>query len=339
LWTITSERVVQSMLPGEPALRALVDEYRAFIKNSHRDPRGIASSPGHRLYQALLGPVDRTLSGARTLVVVPDGPLHGLPFGGLIASDDRYLIEHHALATAPALRLLPRQLSPPRGTSPVRVLALGDPLDGGPDFPRLGHAVRELQNLTARFGDKATVFSGAQAQPGAYRRAPPEQFDIIHFAAHGAVNEVSALDSTIVLSPGASGNRLSVREVLEHRITASVVTVSSCRSAGGRAYAGEGLVGFAWGFLGAGARTVVAGLWDVGDESTPELMDAFYQRLAEGRPPIAALREAQLAMLASPQWRIPYFWAAFAVYVGPGGPHTGAPPARIVKNQSSVVRD
>jgi CHAT domain-containing protein len=34
---------------------------------------------------------------------------------------------------------------------------------------------------------------------------------------------------------------------------AELVTVSACRSAGERAYAGEGLVGFAWAFLRAGA--------------------------------------------------------------------------------------
>ena len=273
-----------------------------------------------------------TLGGAHTLVIVPDGPLHGVPFGALVAADNRYLIEHQALATAPALRLLPARLAPPGEASAVKLLALGDPLDGGPEFPRLGHAGRELQSLRERFGQSATVFSGPQAQPAAYLRAPLESFDIIHFAAHGAVNSVSTLDSTIVLSPSGSGNRLSVREVLEHPIAAQVVTVSSCRSAGDKAFAGEGLVGFAWGFLGAGARTVVAGLWDVGDDSTPELMDAFYSRLAAGVPAIPALREAQLAMIASQQWRTPYFWAAFSAYVGPGRTHAGAPAARIFKN-------
>jgi CHAT domain-containing protein/tetratricopeptide (TPR) repeat protein len=337
LWTIGPRGITQTLLPGEAALRALVEEYRTFIQNSLRDPRGIAGSPGHRLYQALLGPVATTVAGARALVIVPDGPLHALPFAALIAPDDRYLIEHHGLAVAPALRLLPGQLAPPRGRSAARVLALGDPLDGGPAFPRLAHAGRELRSLSARFGDRATVFAGAEAQPAAYLHAPLESFDVIHFAAHGAVNDTSALDSTIVLSAGSAGNRLSVREVLQHPINASVVTVSSCRSAGGRSYAGEGLVGFSWGFLGAGARTVIAGLWDVGDESTPELMDVLYERLATGASGIAALRAAQLAMIASPRWRTPFFWAAFAAYVGPGR----VPPtsARIVKDGARIARD
>ena len=60
------------------------------------------------------------------------------------------------------------------------------------------------------------------------------------------------------------------------------MTVSACRSAGERVYAGEGLVGFAWAFLRAGARRVVAGLWDVDDRSTADLMDAIYTRLAAG---------------------------------------------------------
>src|ERR1051326_5788361 len=48
-------------------------------------------------------------------------------------------------------------------------------------------------------------------------------------------------------------------------------------SAGTRTYAGEGLLGFAWAFLNAGAHAVIAGLWDVSDVSTSQLMDRLYR--------------------------------------------------------------
>ena len=89
--------------------------------------------------------------------------------------------------------------------------------------------------------------------------------------------------------------------------------MSACRSAGERAYAGEGLVGFAWAFLRAGSRRVVAGLWDVDDRSTAALMEEVYARLAAGAPPAAALREAKRALLhgAYPK---PYYWAPFQLF-------------------------
>ena len=88
---------------------------------------------------------------------------------------------------------------------------------------------------------------------------------------------------------------------------------SACRSAGERAYAGEGLVGFAWAFLRAGSRRVVAGLWDVDDRSTAALMDDMYARLAAGAPPAVALREAKRALMRAGYPR-PYYWAPFQIF-------------------------
>jgi hypothetical protein len=56
-------------------------------------------------------------------------------------------------------------------------------------------------------------------------------------------------------------------------LRADLVTLSACRSSGARTYAGEGLVGLARAFLQAGAGSVIAGLWDVSDQSTSEMMD------------------------------------------------------------------
>ncbi len=96
---------------------------------------------------------------------------------------------------------------------------------------------------------------------------------------------------------------------------AELVTVSACRSAGERTYSGEGLVGFAWAFLRGGARRVIAGLWDVDDKSTAELMDGLYERLAAGEPAGKALRAAKLTLLhrggATSQ---PYYWAPFELF-------------------------
>ena len=123
----------------------------------------------------------------------------------------------------------------------------------------------------------------------------------------------------LVLSPGANGNRLSVRDVLAADVAADLVTVSACRGAGARTYAGEGLVGFAWAFLSSGSKQVIAGLWDVPDRSTADLMDRLYGAIKTGHDPASALREAQRALLSSPRiGRTPYHWAAFQVYIGGG---------------------
>ena len=91
--------------------------------------------------------------------------------------------------------------------------------------------------------------------------------------------------------------------------------MSACRSAGERTYSGEGLVGFAWAFLRAGAQRVIAGLWDVDDRSTAELMDALYARLSAGDAPARALRDAKLSLLRrGDNFAKPYYWAPFQMF-------------------------
>jgi CHAT domain-containing protein len=130
---------------------------------------------------------------------------------------------------------------------------------------------------------------------------------------------MSPLDSAIVTAPGKDGARILARNLLDTRLSADLVTISACRSAGARVIAGEGLVGFAWVLLHAGARHVIAGLWDVNDRSTLQLMTLLYEGLESAAPPADALRAAKLRLLAGEsQFRHPFYWAPFEIFVGPG---------------------
>jgi CHAT domain-containing protein len=64
----------------------------------------------------------------------------------------------------------------------------------------------------------------------------------------------------------------------------------------------------------AGAARVLVSLWNVNDKATADLMTTFYRKmLKQGESPAAALRAAQVEMWRSPQWRSPYYWAAFTL--------------------------
>jgi CHAT domain-containing protein len=128
-------------------------------------------------------------------------------------------------------------------------------------------------------------------------------------------NSTSPLDSAIILSKGSNGYRLYARDVAVAPLSADLVTVSACKSAGGRTLTGEGLVGFAWAFFQAGARNVVTSLWNANDVSTAGLMDRFYSGVEAHHSYASALREAKLAMLDSnTNYKKPYYWAPFQVY-------------------------
>jgi CHAT domain-containing protein len=66
--------------------------------------------------------------------------------------------------------------------------------------------------------------------------------------------------------------------------------------------AGEGVQGLQRAFHLAGCRNVIATLWQVDDQATAALMAEFYHELwANGKTPLAALREAQLTVFRHPE--------------------------------------
>jgi CHAT domain-containing protein len=188
-------------------------------------------------------------------------------------------------------------------------LIIGNPQLPSREFPALDHGAKEVATIEAHFPDlRKSKFTGSMARPDVYRTAGPGQFSLLHFSAHALANKDSPLDSAIILSRDGENFKLYARNVIETPLRADLVTISACRSAGARSYSGEGLVGFAWAFLQAGARNVIAGLWDVTDSSTPGIMDVLYAKVAAGVGPADALRAAKLELIQSAQgYRRPYY--------------------------------
>jgi CHAT domain-containing protein len=193
------------------------------------------------------------------------------------------------------------------------LLVIGNPEQPAAEYPPLPAAAEELAALRKRFHSE--VYEGAAAHPAVYAEAEPARFSLIHLSAHATANRQSPLESAVILSRNNGRFKLYAREVIDIPIRARLVTISACRSAGARVYSGEGLVGFTWAFLRAGAHNVVAGLWDVNDASTARLMDRLYAGIAAGHPPPEALRAAKLALLESDSaWRKPFYWAPFQLF-------------------------
>ena len=314
LWVITPSRIATFELPPEAEVRALVDAYAGTIEGLH-DPVREGGNAGQKLYETLVAPARTLIPPGSNVAVVLDGSLHHLDLGTLPAggAEPHYWIDDVTLSEVPSLDLLYRNL----GRHPSRtgsLLLIGDPLPPEQkSFPKLLNAALEVKGIEAQFS-QPVVRTGADADPPAYAESKPEQYSFIHFTAHAEANYQDPLDSAIILSPHGDTYKLYARDIARLPIHAKLVTVSACRSAGSRTYAGEGLVGFAWAFLEAGAQNVVAGLWEVDDASTVELMGGMYAQLRNGDSPAQALRTAKMAMLHSTgPYRKPYYWAPFQV--------------------------
>ena len=317
LWAITQSGVNLHILPPEAQIETLVEGYRGQIEELG-NPLESEMPAGKRLSEILFGRVRPLITNGTRLIVVPDRALQALNLETLPDPDDssRYLIERVTLSIAPSLGLL---ADAHRTANPQRsILLMGDPETAVEEYPRLPYAAQEISMIERNFAeDRRVVSEGARAYPAAYRASDPGRFSWIHFAAHATANAENPLDSALILSRHGSDYTLTARDVMNVPLHADLVTLSACRSAGARAYSGEGLVGLSWAFLRAGAGSVVAGLWDVTDMSTATLMADFYGQLVKNVPPAEALRQAKLHLLRSNgAYRKPFYWGPFQLYTG-----------------------
>jgi CHAT domain-containing protein len=90
-----------------------------------------------------------------------------------------------------------------------------------------------------------------------------------------------------------------------------LVVLSACETGLGEVQNGEGVYGLRRALVLAGAQTQITSLWKVADDATRSLIVDYYQRLLKGEGRSEALRNAQRAMLATPDRSHPYYWAGF----------------------------
>lgn len=261
-----------------------------------------------QLYQALIVPLQETLAARRieTLVFVPDGALRTIPLGAL-EDGDRFLVERFAVAVTPGLTLMDAQ---PMARGKMEALA-GGVAEGVQHFAPLPHVAEELRMVQSVLHSPLLLdrqFVQAELQ----RDFESHQFQIVHFATHGEFDKdisrsflltydgrLSFDDLEVLLRPGQFRGK-----------PIELLTLSACQTAAGDDRAALGLAGVA---VKAGARSALATLWFVHDESSALLMSEFYTRLrAEaGASKAEALRQAQIKVLRDPRFGHPAYWAAY----------------------------
>ncbi len=312
---------VETIDCAENDLHDAVSLFRGLVEAGAEFPgeQGLLIDAGKSLYRRLVAPVEDLVSTAERLIIIPDGVLHLLPFSAL-AREDRdgvhYLVEWKPLTTVASLTVFSQvreDRTQDRGSS---VVVFADPayLDGESESRRLiqrGQTLEELpgsraeaETITALYGDGATTWLGPQATETRSKQLTRDT-SMVHFAAHVIFTETAPLDSGIALSVPINdepeNGLLQAWEIFESiRIDADLVTLSGCHTAVGKHIAGEGLIGLTRAFQYAGARTVLASLWRVEDQTTAELMRRFYGQLRAGESKDQALRLAQLEMIRGP---------------------------------------
>jgi CHAT domain-containing protein/Tfp pilus assembly protein PilF len=291
-----------------------------------RGPRGAERSESlckavatpEEAFDGLIAPLRESLDGVTTLVLVPYGALHYVPFAALRdRSTQRYLVQDYTLIYAPSASAL-RFLHAKGGPVQRRALVLGNPQTPLP-LPPLPGAAAEANGVAQMFG--TTAHLGADARESLLHHLGGN-VDFVHLAAHGLYDADNPLFSRIALAPGdGEDGSLTVHEILSSLDLRGVklVVLSACRSAAGTPSGGDEVVGLTRALLYAGTSNVISTLWNINDTASAGLMDVLYRRLAAGSSPAEALRQAQLSALGSRSFSDPKFWAAFTLSGDPQG--------------------
>ncbi len=323
---------------SEEKINLLVGDFRAALTDPNSDPKLAAQ----KLYDVLIKPLEKDLSGARaqTLIWSLDGNLRYAPMAALWDKDKGYLIQRFAnvvITLASRGNLAAR----PEGKKAWQALGVGvSKAVGG--FQALSYVPEELDSIVsdssiAPKSRRKSVLSGKLLLDEKFTsdafRSNLGRYPIVHAATHfsfvsGVKDE--ALESFLLLG---DGKKLTLAQIQNSGTIfngVQLLALSACDTAyGGKDADGREIEGFGALAQKKGAKAVMATLWRVADESTRDLMIKFYGDYQKPNFTKAeALRQAQLTLLQEPdkaiggrtvktaidlsqQFKHPYYWGSY----------------------------
>jgi CHAT domain-containing protein len=250
------------------------------------------------LHDALIAPLAEFLTGAKTIVVVPDEAIANVPFPAL--RDRRtghYLIEYAAITEAPSVSAF---LSAERmAADPMRLpvdkaaMLMSSPTANG--IAPLRELDREIAAVS-RMARAVRLIGAAGTDDRASTLEAFANSTLLHFGGHGDFNAASPADSALIVGgDGGVPMRLTAREIVARCPTAKLIVLAACDS--GRIGRSIPSAGMAQWLVAVGVTSVVATISRVDDGAAADLAIDYYRSLKQSPDSASALRAAQLAAL------------------------------------------
>lgn len=241
---VTREAVRCYPLPNRSIVERQVSRYRAELLQQRTD---IALA--QTLFDEILGPVKETNS-KRSLIVVPDGQLHLLPFGAL-AQIGHYLVESHTVSAVPSgtvldeLRHRPGVIKSPLPYLGVAAWTSQAPRSAtllasirrtifGPERSQLvplPESQHEVETIGTDLPRPSTILLGRHATETRFKQLPLSRYEVIHLALHGFVDPEFPDRSALVFAPeepAIDDSLLQAREIRDLHLNAQLVIIPAC---------------------------------------------------------------------------------------------------------------
>jgi CHAT domain-containing protein len=334
-WLVSRREFRHAAFGGRAEMLKHADGLVAVLRQSGTRP--VAS---REIGAKVIGNLLDGFAGQR-LLIIPDGPLNGLPFAALATDSNpgQVLVERFVLSYAPSLALAMRD-SPGRKSKSTQSAVISDPVYAPDDrrlvtsiategvmrsppplspnkLTRLPYSGLEARTVAKALGVENTLqLSGFDATPGQVLELASRPLSVLHFATHAKARADSPEQSALYLSEYSPAGKLledsqlSVTEIRRSGLHADVVVLSGCETGDGNRLRGEGVLGLTYGFLANGSQSVVASLWQIEDAATATFMNEFYRAYRETGRSAEALRHAQLRTRGSVKATV---WSSFVV--------------------------
>ncbi|MEP7238477.1 MAG: CHAT domain-containing tetratricopeptide repeat protein [Ferruginibacter sp.] len=266
------------------------------------------------VYKMLWPGID--LANKENCIVIPDGILGYLPFDALITDSvykpvtDQwpFLVKKANLYLSYSLQIRLQQQKIKHPSKSFTGFFISFDSSSQSSLPAVKKEYDEIHAIMQGdyFNDKEASLSAFNRQLG--------EVNLLHISTHSFLQ---GKENMPVLQ--LADDRFFLFELYGKTFHPQLVVLSACRTGHGMLAKGEGIISLARGFTATGAAGIVAGLWDMNDETTASLMGSFYKLLRSGQSPASALQHAKLQWLqnknAQQFQKLPYFWAGM-VYSG-----------------------
>ncbi|MGK7945507.1 MAG: CHAT domain-containing protein [Microcystaceae cyanobacterium] len=268
------------------------------------------------LYNQIIAPYEADLEAykVKNLVFIQDSLFRTIPMSAL-HDGEQFLIEKYAVSTTPSLSLTSLEK---QTLSSDKALILGvteDSTIDGQVFPALDNIPFEIEILSQQFPSKQALINEQFTPQTLTQTLDETNYPIIHIATHAQFGTIPD-DTFLVAGNNDRITLTNLENTLRQSKSVELLTLTACETAEGDERSALGLAGVA---IQAGVKSAVASLWPVSDQSTLQLISAFYEGLTDsGLSKAEALREAQIRLIQASQdpkinnqYSHPVYWSSF----------------------------
>ncbi|MCP5267167.1 MAG: CHAT domain-containing protein, partial [Burkholderiaceae bacterium] len=328
-----SGRKAYTVAIARETLRRRVNALAEALRSPRLDPRPAA----RELYEILIRPLEAEIATrpeAKVILLSTDGELRQLPFAAL-HDGTRYLGQR----VATVLDVVGSGRQAETASRRPWIAAMGVSR-AHPGFRSLPAVALELRAIVRDESNPSGALPGRYALDESFTAEHLKlslsegRASIIHLATHYRFSPLGEHESFLLTG---DGERLSLAQFRKGGFDftgVDLLAISACETARARRSSGIEVEALAVVARKLGARSVMATLWSVADESTAHFMQRFYKaRHSGGLSKAQALRQAQIDMIegrknaaaAGPRWEPRGASAANAL---PRADVSGAPHAR-----------